>query len=281
MLEVYLRAQNLSKVYRYGLLFRRERHVLRDVTLEIEDGCTVGLFGPSGSGKTTLARILAGLEKPSSGAVIINGRDLRDMRGHDFRRFRRSVQMVFQDPESSLNPMKTIERSLRDVLDLLKVPRDEQEMIMIEVLGGVGLSGDVLCRVPRQLSGGQNQRVALARALLLNPKILILDEPTASLDVSVQAQILNLLKDIQRKRGIGYLYISHHPAVIRFMSDSVCELHNGRVVFTGPVRKWEPIATGSLVRTIPTTDAGTCVQYGLWDHFHVTPRPASETECDS
>ncbi|MEM0498355.1 MAG: dipeptide/oligopeptide/nickel ABC transporter ATP-binding protein [Methanothrix sp.] len=242
VLEMYLRAQNVSKIYHEGLLFRRERCVLRDVTVEVGEGQTIGLFGPSGSGKTTLARILAGLEHPSSGAVIFKGRDLRDIMGHEFTEFRRAVQMVFQDPESSLNPLKTIERSLREVLDLLKIPGEEQAAIIREVLEGVGLSEEVLCRFPRQLSGGQNQRIALARALLLNPRIMILDEPTASLDVSIQAQILNLLKDIQRKRGIGYLYISHHPAVMRFMSDRVCELHNGRVVFTGPVEKWEPIS---------------------------------------
>nr|WP_297760134.1 dipeptide/oligopeptide/nickel ABC transporter ATP-binding protein [Methanothrix sp.] len=243
---MYLRAQNVSKVYHEGLLFRRERCVLRDVTVEIEEGHTLGLFGPSGSGKTTLARILAGLEHPSSGDVIFSGRYLRNLRSQEYTAFRRSVQMVFQDPESSLNPMKTIGRSLREVLDLLKIPRDKQSRIMMDALEGVGLSGEVLCRFPRQLSGGQNQRIALARALLLDPRILILDEPTASLDVSVQAQILNLLKDIQRRRGIGYLYISHHPAVMRFMSDSVCELHTGRVVFTGPVEKWVPRAVGSL-----------------------------------
>jgi peptide/nickel transport system ATP-binding protein len=245
VLEVYLRAQNVSKVYREGLLFRSARPVLRDVTVEIKEGLTLGLFGPSGSGKTTLARILAGLEQPSSGAVIFSGRDLRDMRGNEVTEFRRSVQMVFQDPESSLNPMKTIGRSLGEVLDLLRIPRCERAGIIKEALEGVGLSEEVLCRFPRQLSGGQNQRIALARALLLDPRILILDEPTASLDVSVQAQILNLLKDIQRRRGIGYLYISHHPDVMRFMSDSVCELHDGSLIFTGPVEKWEPRAAGS------------------------------------
>ncbi|MDH7596270.1 MAG: dipeptide/oligopeptide/nickel ABC transporter ATP-binding protein [Methanothrix sp.] len=252
---MYLRAQNVSRVYHEGLLLRRERHVLRNVTLEVEEGQTMGLFGPSGSGKTTLARILAGLERPSSGAVIFNGSDLRDMRGHDFIRFRRAVQMVFQDPESSLNPMKTIERSFREVLDLLGIPGDEHMEIIRDALEGVGMSEEVLCRFPRQLSGGQNQRIVLARALLLNPKIVILDEPTSSLDVSVQAQILNLLRDVQRRRGMGYLYISHHPAVIRFMSDHVCELHDGMVVFKGRVEKWNSRATVPLSRMIPTIDA--------------------------
>lgn len=272
---MYLRAQNVSKVYHEGLLFRRKRCVLRDVTVEIEEGHTLGLFGPSGSGKTTLARILAGLEHPSSGVVIFSGRDLRELRGQEFTAFRRSVQMVFQDPESSLNPMKTIGRSLREVLDLLGVSGGEQEGIIKEALEDVGLSEEVLCRFPRQLSGGQNQRIALARALLLNPRILILDEPTASLDVSVQAQILNLLRDIQRRRGMGYLYISHHPAVMRFMSDSVCELHNGMVIFRGPVEKWK---TGAEARA-RSTDTRSPMQ--LHHHFHNPPRPASGTECDS
>ncbi len=242
---MYLRALNISKIYHDGVIFRRENRVLENVTLEVTQGRTLGLFGPSGSGKTTIARILAGLEMPSSGAVIFNGRNINEMGAAEFSAFRRSVQMVFQDPESSLNPKKSIERTLKEVLGLLRIPKEEQHDLISRTLESVGLSEEVLCRLPRQLSGGQNQRITLARALLLDPKIIILDEPTASLDVSVQAQILNLLKEIQRRRCIGYLHISHHPAVIRFMSDYVCVLHKGRLTFSGPLDEWEEAVRSS------------------------------------
>lgn len=216
-----LKAVRVSKARSSGVLFRRRRTVLEDVSLEVREGQTVGLMGESGSGKTTLGRIMAGLERPSSGSILFDGREISSLEGSDLLEFRRSVQMVFQDPEGSLNPVKSIERSIHDVLGLLGVPKRGWRQSTREILETVGLSEEILCRLPCQISGGQNQRVALARVLLLEPRIMILDEPTSALDASVQAQILSLLKELQEERGLGYLLISHQQEVIRFMADEV------------------------------------------------------------
>ena len=233
MLGTLLKGVGIGKAFSRGIVRRRTRVVLEDVTLEIGEGRTLGLVGPSGSGKTTLARIVAGLETPTAGRVLYRGRDLRDLRGGERKAFRRRVQMIFQDPEGSLNPRKTIRRSLEEVLDLRGVRgegRGEGRGEVREVLEVVGLEAEVLDRLPSQLSGGQNQRIALARALILEPEVLILDEPTSALDVSVQAQILHLLRDLQRERGIGYLLISHHPEVVGFLADEVAAIRGGRLV---------------------------------------------------
>lgn len=224
-----MRGVGIGKAFSRGIVRRRTRVVLEDVTLEIGEGRTLGLVGPSGSGKTTLARIVAGLETPTAGRVLYRGRDLRDLRGGERKAFRRRVQMIFQDPEGSLNPRKTIRRSLEEVLDLRGVQGGGRREVR-EVLEVVGMEAEVLDRLPSQLSGGQNQRIALARALILEPEVLVLDEPTSALDVSVQAQILHLLRDLQRERGIGYLLISHHPEVVGFLAQEVALLRGGRLL---------------------------------------------------
>jgi len=213
-----LTAEDVGKNYESGLIFKKRHRVLQNISLEMEEGRTLGLMGSSGSGKTTLGKILAGLERPSSGRVLFCGKNIRNLQRKEFFKFHREVQMVFQDPEGSLNPRKSIERSIHDVLGLLDIPKGEWRKRAQETLEAVGLSGELLCRYPGQISGGQNQRVALGRVLLLNPRVLILDEPTSALDISVQAQILNLLKDLQKERGLAYLLISHQPEVIRFMA---------------------------------------------------------------
>jgi peptide/nickel transport system ATP-binding protein len=224
-----LRAENVSRAYRTGY-FGKSSTILEDANLEIKPRRTLGLVGGSGSGKTTLGKILAGLERPSGGRVLFEGEDIWKMGARDFRLFRRKVQMVFQDPEGSLNPMKSIERSIHEVLGLLKVPRKEWHERALEMLQTVGLSEELLGRRPSQVSGGQNQRIALGRVLLLEPEIIILDEPTSALDISVQAQILHLLKELQRDRGMGYLLISHSPQVVSFMAHDVAVIENGKLI---------------------------------------------------
>ena len=209
---------------------RQNAESWKDISLELEAGQTIGLMGDSGSGKTTLCRIMAGLERPSSGYVTFQEKDVRSMSKKEFYSFRRAVQMVFQDPEGSLNPRKNIERSIHEVLRLLDVPKKQWTDKTLEILDTVGLSEELLCRNPCQISGGQNQRVALGRVLLLNPKIMILDEPTSALDLSVQAQILNLLKDLQKERKLAYLLVSHQPEVVKFMTREVYVLKSGRLV---------------------------------------------------
>ena len=213
-----LAGKDLGKIYESGLIFKKQSLLFQDISLEIEEGRTLGLMGPSGIGKTTLGMILAGMERPTSGHVCYRGKDIEDLKGKELIAFRRQVQMVFQDPQGSLNPRKSIERSIHEVLSLLGIPGREWQERTKEALEKVGLSEELLCRYPSQISGGQCQRVALGRVLLLHPKVMILDEPTSALDISVQAQILNLLKDIQRDMGLGYLLISHQPEVIGFMA---------------------------------------------------------------
>jgi len=229
-MSVILNAVQISKVYQSGIIFKHSRNVLEEVSLELEEGKTFGLMGSSGSGKTTVGKILAGLEKPSSGKVFFKGNDILSLDKNDFFWFRRKVQMVFQDPEGSLNPRKSIERSIYDILSLLKVPKRDWMKKTQETLEAVGLSDELLCRYPAQLSGGQNQRVALGRVLLLEPEIMILDEPTSALDISVQAQILRLLKELQKERGLAYLFISHQAEVVRFMAHRTGVLTRGRLV---------------------------------------------------
>ena len=219
----------VKKAYRSGLLFKKIHPVLEDVSIDLEEGRTFGLMGRSGSGKTTIGKILAGLEKPSSGKVFFEGRDILGLNEKEFSLFRRKVQMVFQDPEGSLNPRKSIERSIHEVLDLLKAPKRDWRKKTLETLEAVGLSDELLCRYPAQLSGGQNQRVALGRVLLLEPAVMILDEPTSALDISVQAQILSLLRELQKERGMAYLLISHQEEVVRFMSHRIGVLTEGRL----------------------------------------------------
>lgn len=229
-----LKAEDVAKAYKYGLIFKKRHQVLQGISLQMEEGKTLGLMGVSGSGKTTLGKILAGLEKPTSGRVLFAEKDIWRLQGRDFVAFRKQVQMVFQDPEGSLNPRKSIEASIHEVLGLLKIPSREWRHRTGEVLEMVGLSEEILCRYPAQISGGQCQRVALGRVLLLQPRVMILDEPTSALDISVQAQILNLLKDLQKDLGLAYLLISHQPEVIRFMAHEtiVIEAYKSPIIVT-------------------------------------------------
>ena len=186
---------------------------LDDFSLSLSPGETVGLTGPSGSGKSTCARILAGLERSDTGSVRYAGKTLT--------RPGPGIQMIFQDPAGSFNPVLTIRQSLSAVLSLRRVPKSDHHAVLLAEFERAGLQTEILSRYPDQISGGQAQRVAIVRGMLVHPKVMILDEPTSALDVSVQAQILHLLKDIQKENGIAYVFISHDPSVVSFMADRV------------------------------------------------------------
>ena len=211
-----LKTENISKSYFANGRRGKEHLVLANISLEIEKGEVLGIVGDSGSGKTTLGKIVAGIERPTGGKIMFNGKELAQLTREQRSSFRRKVQMLFQDPEGALNPSKRVAKLLDEVCHLAgmdEATRRERTGDMIET---VGLSPEVLHRYPRQLSGGQNQRVALARVLLLEPQIIVLDEPTSSLDVSMQAQILNLLKHLQKTKNLAYLFISHDRRRDRF-----------------------------------------------------------------
>lgn len=204
-----LEAEHISKSY-------GKFAALNDFSLEITAGETVGLTGLSGSGKSTCARILAGLERPNTGVVRYAGKELTGPNP--------MIQMIFQDPAGSFNPVRTISQSLSAVLSLQGVPKPEHRDLLSDHFQNAGLQTEILSRYPDQISGGQAQRVAIVRGMLVRPKVMILDEPTSALDVSVQAQILHLLKDIQKENGMSYVFISHDPSVVEFMADRVIRL---------------------------------------------------------
>jgi peptide/nickel transport system ATP-binding protein len=232
MCAVQLEVRNISKTYETGLFSRKARFVLENISFDVQEGRTFGIVGESGTGKTTLGKIIAAIEKPTAGEILFRGNTLAVMKRKEFPTFRRNVQMMFQDPEGSLNPKKTIRKSLDEVLRLIKMPKGTREYAIRDSLLTVGLSREILVRYPNQLSGGQNQRVALARILLLEPEVIILDEPTSALDISVQAQILNLLKDLQQQKALTYVFISHDMDVIRFMCHDIGIIKNGKLLAT-------------------------------------------------
>ncbi|MER8185095.1 ABC transporter ATP-binding protein [Kitasatospora sp. NPDC094015] len=206
-----------------------------DVSLTLAEGRSLGIVGESGSGKTTTARIIVGLERADSGRVLVHRRDRTERgRGRADRLARaREVQMVFQDPYLSLDPRMPVATVLRETLRL-HFPGTDHERRIAELLDQVGLGPREAAALPRQLSGGQRQRVAIARALAVEPAVLVLDEAVAALDVSVQAQILNLLADIRAATGIGYLFITHDLGVVRCVTDEVVVMRRGRIVESGP-----------------------------------------------
>jgi len=211
------------------------RTALRDVSFTLASGHTIAVVGESGSGKSTLARALVGLERPSAGDILLAGRSIVNRQHDALRQLRRDVRMVFQNPSASLNPRVTIGAQLDQALQHLAQlgPRQRQERIH-DALTSVGLQADHKHHFPHQFSAGQRQRVAIARAILLQPKLIIADEPVSTLDASVQAQILNLLLDLQQAQNLSFVFISHDLGVVKTISDQVMVLYAGEVMELGP-----------------------------------------------
>jgi len=208
---------------------------LEAVSFTLHAGTTLGVVGESGSGKSTLARLVMALETPDAGRVLFEGRDLQALAPAALRHARRDFQMVFQDPYSSLDPRMSIARTVAEPLERLDhVSRAERRERAAAMLEAVGLNAvQDLEKVPHEFSGGQRQRIAIARALITQPKLIVADEPVSALDVSVQAQVLNLMQDLQQRFGLAYLFISHDLAVVERMADEMIVLQHGRVVERG------------------------------------------------
>ncbi|MEO7391268.1 MAG: ATP-binding cassette domain-containing protein [Ramlibacter sp.] len=210
-------------------------HALNGVSFTIEAGRSLGIVGESGSGKSTLARLVMALDKPTAGSVKLLGRDLHALPREDLRQARRDIQMVFQDPYGSLDPRLTVERIVTEPLAAQgDAGRDEQHQRASETLASVGLRPADMDKYPHEFSGGQRQRIAIARALITRPRLIVADEPVSALDVSVQAQVLNLMQDLQTEFGITYMLISHDLAVVHHLCDDVAVLWKGRIVEQGP-----------------------------------------------
>ena len=228
--EPLLQVRELIVGYRHG---GRVHRALDQVSLDVRAGETVGVVGESGAGKSTLGRAVLGLVPVTTGTIRFGGQDITRLGHHDRIALAARLQVVFQDPNSSLNPARTVGSSVAEPLLGQRGPRREVAGKVAEMLERVGLPGDAAGRYPRQFSGGQKQRIAIARALIVSPELVVCDEALSALDLSVQAQIINLLLELRRDLGLSYLFIGHDLTVIRHLADRVVVLRNGRVVEHG------------------------------------------------
>ncbi len=257
-----LEVRNLSKVFtRRGGLFAPSSSVraVDDVSFAIEERETFGLVGESGSGKTTTGRCILRLIEPTSGEVTFRGRDLLRLSRREMREMRRHMQIVFQDPYSSLNPRMLVRQVVAEPLDIHRAgSRAERRHRVTELLGLVGLDSSLADRYPHELSGGQRQRVGLARALALNPSFIIADEPVSALDVSIQAQVVNLLLDLQERLGLTYLFIAHDLRLVEHICGRVAVMYLGRIVEMGPTplifANPQHAYTRALLSAVPVPD---------------------------
>ena len=238
MTQPLLAVENLGKRYRLPrpslLAPAPEVQALGGVSFSLQAGRSLGIVGESGSGKSTLARLVMALEPPTTGRVLLDGTDLHRLDAAALRRARAQLQMVFQDPYGSLDPRRTVLQTVAEPLAVLQgASRAEQQERAAEALAAVGLASADLAKYPHEFSGGQRQRIAIARALITRPRLIVADEPVSALDVSVQAQVLNLMQDLQDRFGVTYLFISHDLAVVDLVCDEVIVLQHGLIVEQG------------------------------------------------
>lgn len=255
--QILLEAENLVKEFPAR---RGKVHAVSDVSLCIYRGETLALVGESGCGKSTLGRMLLRLIEPTSGRLRYDGQNLLALKPEKMRETRRRMQIIFQDPYASLNPRMSIGRIIEEPLLTHKIGenRQERQSIVHSLMDKVGIRPEFYSRYPHQFSGGQRQRVGIARALALNPELIVCDEPVSALDVSIQAQILNLLRDLQKELGLTYLFISHDLGVVRYISDRVCVMFLGRLCEIGGTKELyqSPIHpyTRFLMESVPKPD---------------------------
>jgi peptide/nickel transport system ATP-binding protein len=249
--------RELTKIYSQG---RHEVRAVDGVSLDIHSGETLGLVGESGSGKSTLGRLILRLVEPTSGSIRFEDLDLLAANSREMRRLRRDMQIIFQDPFASLDPRFRVEEIIAEPLVIHGNPhgnprgnrdaKDGTRTRVVELLRAVGLDESILQRFPHEFSGGQRQRIGIARALALHPKFIVADEPVSALDVSVGAQIVNLLAQLQRDFGLTYLFISHSMPVVRYLSTRIAVMHRGKIVEVGPTEQITERPTHAYTRSL-------------------------------
>lgn len=260
-MENLIEVRNLTKIYTSENSFSKEQHhstlALNNVSINIKKGEILGLVGESGSGKSTIGNCILRLLQPTRGEILFKNENIMTFDKKKLMNFRRSSQIIFQNPYSSLNPKMKIKEILQEPLIVHKIEDKKwQENRILEVIEMTGLNKDDLNRFPHEFSGGQRQRIAIARALVLNPEFIVADEPVSALDVSIQAQILNLLKELKEKLDLTYLFISHDLNVVRYLCDRVIILYKGEIVESGTTEEIfnNPKCdyTKTLLKAIPT-----------------------------
>ena len=255
--QALLEVKDLKKHFRVG---RESLKAVDGISVEIKKGETMGLVGESGCGKTTVGRVLVRLYEPSGGEILYNGDDITKIEGQDAKRLHRKMQMIFQDPQASLNPRMVVSDIIAEGIDIHGLARNKRERLerVHELLETVGLSKEHANRFPHEFSGGQRQRIGVARALAVDPEFIVADEPVSALDVSIQAQVINLMRRLQEERGLTYLFISHDLSVVKYISDRVGVMYLGQLVemadsdelYDNPLHPY----TRALLSAVPVPD---------------------------
>ena len=260
--DILLEVKDLKKYYYPRKGRKKETKPVRavdGVSFQIPAGTTYGLVGESGCGKTTIGKTVMRLQDATAGQILFHGRDILPCRGNELRQLRPKMQMIFQDPFSSMDPKKTIYQIVSEPVREFKLyPKNQMRDKVVETLENCGMTGDCLEKYPHEFSGGQRQRICIARALIVSPEFVVCDEPVSALDVSIQAQVINLLKQLQREYGMAYLFISHDLSVVEHVSDYVGVMYLGRLVETAPKRELfsRPLHpyTQALLSAVPVPD---------------------------
>lgn len=256
MMSAVIEVKNLKKYFdtSSGML-----HAVDDISFKVEKGTTIGVVGESGCGKSTLGRTIIHLHEATDGQILFNGEDVTRLKGHKLKEYREKVQFIFQDPYSSLNPRMTVEETIKEPLKLSgKYKRSELEKVVQGLMELTGIEERLQRAYPHELDGGRRQRVGIARALALNPDFIVCDEPVSALDVSIQAQILNLLMDIQDKTGLTLMFITHDLSVVRHISKTIAVMYLGQLVEVAPTdellsKRYHPY-TKALLSAVPSVD---------------------------
>jgi len=249
----------LKNLKKYFDVKEGQLHAVDDITMSFEEGTTMGVVGESGCGKSTLARTIIHLYEPTSGQIIYKGRDVTHVSRKDLPKLRQEMQIIFQDPYMTLNPRYTVEDTLKEPLILSgKYEPASLDKQLSKIMDMVGISGRLRMAYPHELSGGRRQRVGIGRALAMNPKFIVCDEPVSALDVSIQAQIINLLQDLQKEYGLTYMFVTHDMSVVRHISHNISVMYLGQLVETSPTKDLFKIAlhpySKALLSAIPSVD---------------------------